>query len=68
MGPAIVHESGHALMALLKGFPCHGICFGRYEGKFCVLLGEIPKDQSRKDYYLASAAGVAAELLFIQTK
>jgi hypothetical protein len=34
---AFAHESGHALMAVLQGIPCHGICFEKDSGKFCTL-------------------------------
>ena len=62
--PALAHESGHALMAILHGIPCHGICFERDidAGQFCALLGSSPVEKSHADY-LVSAAGVAAELL-----
>ena len=59
---ALVHESGHGLMAVVQGITCSGICFDRDEGKFCA-LGPPPKppeQMSMKDY-LFSAAGVAAE-------
>jgi hypothetical protein len=61
---ALAHESGHALMAILHGIPCHGICFQRDidGGQFCALLGSSPEEKSYADY-LVSAAGVAAELL-----
>ena len=63
-GPTIAHESGHALMALLQGIPCHGIYFERGEdgGRFCALFANPSDKRSKKDY-LVSAAGVAAELL-----
>lgn len=63
-GPTFAHESGHALMALLQGIPCHGIYFERGEGggRFCALFANSSGRRSRKDY-LVSAAGVAAELL-----
>jgi hypothetical protein len=59
---ALAHESGHALMAILHGIPCHGICFQRdiEGGQFCALLGSSPEEKSYADY-LVSAAGVAAE-------
>ena len=63
-GPTFAHESGHALMALLQGIPCHGIYFERGEdgGRFCALFAN-PSDQRSKSHDLVSAAGVAAELL-----
>ncbi len=59
---ALVHESGHALMAVLQGITCPGICFDRDEGKFCA-PGPPPKppEQWPRQDYLFSAAGVAAE-------
>jgi hypothetical protein len=64
LGPTFVHESGHALMALLQGIPCHGIYFERGEdgGRFCALFANCSGKRSKQDY-LVSAAGVAAELL-----
>ncbi|HEV2395806.1 MAG TPA: hypothetical protein VGS27_02540 [Candidatus Sulfotelmatobacter sp.] len=65
-----VHESGHAVMAVLQGIQCHGV-FLAYEpdtsdsiqeARFCVLCGNKPPWQ--KADYLQSAAGAAAEKLF----
>jgi len=63
-GPTFAHESGHALMALLQGIPCHGIYFERDQdgGRFCASFAN-PSDQRSKSDYFVSAAGVAAELL-----
>lgn len=63
-GPVFAHESGHALMALLQGIPCHGVYFekGTGGGRFCALSANPSDKRSNKDY-LISAAGVAAELL-----
>ena len=61
-GPALAHESGHALMALLRGIACHGIYFERGLGKFCAVTGNTSGNHS-KDDYLVSVAGAAAELL-----
>ncbi len=60
---AFAHESGHALMAVLQGIPCHGICFEKDSGKFCTLT-PLPScgELSKKDY-LFFAASTAAELL-----
>ena len=61
-GPALAHESGHALMALLRGIPCYGIYFERGQGRFCAITGNSSGNHS-KDDYLVSVAGAAAELL-----
>ena len=52
-GPTFVHESGHALMAVLCKVPCHGIYFerGSDAGKFCSLIPPTaPEQWSKKDY------------------
>lgn len=60
---AFAHESGHALMAVLQGIPCHGICFERDSGKFRTLTPlPSPGELSKKDY-LVFAASTAAEIL-----
>jgi hypothetical protein len=60
---AFAHESGHALMAVLQGIPCHGICFEKDSGTFCTLTPlPSPGELSKKDY-LFFAASTAAELL-----
>ena len=33
-GRVLVHESGHALMAVLKGIHCHGIYYDRTANQF----------------------------------
>lgn len=62
-----VHESGHAVMAVKQGIPCHGLFFA-YEpsesqdgrvGRFCVPCGNYPP--WGKNDYLQFAAGAAAE-------
>lgn len=64
-GPTFVHESGHALMAVLCEIPCHGICFerGGEGGKFCSVIPPTSPDQRSKKDFLVLAAGVAAEKL-----
>jgi hypothetical protein len=64
-GPTFVHESGHALMAVLCEIPCHGICFerGNEGGKFCSVIPTTSPEQRSKKDYLVLAAGVAAEKL-----
>jgi hypothetical protein len=65
-----VHESGHAVMAVIQGIPCRGVFFA-YEpseagairgGRFCVPVGNSPP--WKKGDYLQSAAGTGAEKLF----
>jgi hypothetical protein len=62
-GHPLVHESGHALAAILQGIPCYGIYWkkGVSTGKFCALSPE-PTEYDRK-YFVFLAAGSAAELL-----
>lgn len=64
-GPTFVHESGHALMAVIQGVSCHGIAFQRNRdgGMFCSLLPPVDTEQRSNKDYLISAAGVAAEQL-----
>jgi hypothetical protein len=64
-GRAFVHESGHALMAMLQGVLCHGIYYQRTEngGKFCTLIPPKPPNERTKEDYLFLAAGAAAENL-----
>jgi hypothetical protein len=59
----LVHESGHALAAILQGIPCYGIYWkkGVGTGKFCALSPD-PTEHDRK-YFVFLAAGSAAELL-----
>ena len=65
-GRAFVHESGHALMAVLQGIVCHDIYFDKLGGKFCAIaeLPSDPGDYIHKDY-LFVAASSAAELILI---
>lgn len=62
-GPVFVHESGHALMAVLHKIECHGICFERGEGagRFCAVIPPVSPEQRSKPDLLVLAAGVAAE-------
>jgi hypothetical protein len=64
-GHALVHESGHALMATLQEILCHGVYYQRSEkgGKFCTLIPPKPADERTKKDYLFLAAGSAAENL-----
>jgi hypothetical protein len=62
-GHPLLHESGHALAAVLQGIPCHGIYWqkGVGVGKFCA-LSPAPVEYTR-NYFVFLAAGSAAELL-----
>jgi hypothetical protein len=62
-GHPFVHESGHALMAILQEIPCYGICYERDNEKFCSIIPPNPSGERAKKDYLVSAAGIAAELL-----
>jgi hypothetical protein len=62
-GRVLVHESGHALMAVLKGIHCHGIYYDRTANQFCALTDPTPEPEHLKKHYMCSAAGAAAELV-----
>jgi hypothetical protein len=64
-GRVFVHESGHALMAILQGISCHGICYEKADdaGKFCALIPPSQSGECCRRNYLVYAAGIAAELL-----
>lgn len=60
-GRAFVHESGHALMAVLQNIPCHGIYFQKNTNKFCALTNLPPESEYSKEHYLFLTASGAAE-------
>jgi len=62
-GRAFVHESGHALMAVLRGIPCHGVFYEKHSGKFCALTNLPPSAEFSHGHYLFLAASSAAELV-----
>jgi hypothetical protein len=65
-GRALVHESGHALMAVLQGIPCHGIFYNKTINKFCV-LADVPADfneYSKKDYLFSMASSAAEKVIY----
>jgi hypothetical protein len=62
-GRALVHESGHALMAVPLGVPCYGIYFHKTANKFCA-IADLPPESGYSDvHYLFLTASSAAELI-----
>jgi hypothetical protein len=62
-GRAFVHESGHALMAVLQGIPCHGIYYEKTMKKFCA-VNDLPQpSEYSKKHFLFLTASSAAELI-----
>ena len=68
-GRALVHESGHALIAVLQAIPCHGIFWNKTINKFCV-LADVPADfnEYSQSHFLFSTAGSAAETVIYGDK
>lgn len=62
-GRAFVHESGHALMAVLQSIPCHGIYYEKASGRFCAIADLPPDSELSNKHYLFLAASSAAELI-----
>jgi hypothetical protein len=64
--PIFVHESGHAVMAVLQGLPCSGIFLhSESDGvRFCCVA--TPNEPLTKGDYLEAAAGVGAELILYE--
>ncbi len=64
-GRPIVHESGHALMAVIQEIPCRGIAKQRAAdgGRFCTLVAQQTLNSKSPGYFLFLAAGAAAEEL-----
>jgi hypothetical protein len=61
-GRALVHESGHALTAVLEGIHCDGIYYDKSAQKFSTLIGPLPPpDQMNKRHYRFLLASSAAE-------
>jgi hypothetical protein len=61
-GRAFVHESGHALMAVLQGIACFGVFYDLSTKKFCALISPLPVPSDfSKNHYLFLSAGSAAE-------
>jgi hypothetical protein len=62
-GRALVHESGHALMAVLQGIPCHGVHFDKTANRFCAITDLPPESEYSNKHYLFLTASSAAELV-----
>jgi hypothetical protein len=58
-----VHESGHAIMAVLKGILCRGIFHNKTVNKFCAITDLPPESAYSKQHYLFLTASSAAELV-----
>jgi len=59
---ALLHESGHAVMAVLQKIKCDGIYYLKDRKKFCT-IAYFPPQLSKGDYVF-HASGVAAERIF----
>src|SRR5260370_15977312 len=57
---ALIHESGHAVMAAMQTIHCFGIFLKQKKIKACALIEPLPANLSDK-HYLFLAAGCAAE-------
>ena len=59
---ALIHESGHAVVAVLQEIPCDGIYYLKDRKRFCTIAYFPP--ELLKEHYLFYAGGVAAERIF----
>jgi hypothetical protein len=62
-GHALVHESGHALMAVLQEISYHAIAYDKTALNFCTLTELPPESEYSEKHYFFRAAGSAAELV-----
>ena len=62
-GRALVHEGGHALMALREGIHCHGIFYDKTAKKFCAITDLPPESEYSKKHYLFLTGSSAAEFV-----
>jgi hypothetical protein len=59
---ALIHESGHALMAAIQTIRCYGIFLKQTKIKACALIEPLPAPSGLSNkHYLFLAAGSAAE-------
>jgi hypothetical protein len=59
---ALIHESGHAVVAVLQQILCDGIYYLKDKRRFCT-IAYFPTELL-KEHYLFYAGGVAAERIF----
>jgi hypothetical protein len=62
-GRALVHECGHALMAIRQKIPCDGIYYMKTYRKLCNVAYLPPVSGYSTEHFLFHTAGSAAELL-----
>jgi hypothetical protein len=62
-GRALVHESGHALMAVQQKVPCDGVYYNKTYRKLCNVAYLPPVSGYSTEHFLFHSAGSAAELL-----
>jgi hypothetical protein len=62
-GRALVHESGHVLMAVQQKIPCDGIYYMKTYRKLCNVAYLPPVSRYSTEHFLFHSAGSAAELL-----
>jgi hypothetical protein len=60
-GRGLVHESGHALMAVLENIDCRGICYNKTSNKFCAITMLPARPAYEKKHYMFLAASSASE-------
>lgn len=63
---AFIHESGHAIMAVMQTIRCHGIFLQQPKIKACSLIDPLPPPSGLSNkHFLYLAAGSAAELVVL---
>jgi hypothetical protein len=59
---ALIHESGHAVMAAMQAIHCYGVFLRQNKIRACTLIEPLPPSSRLSDkHYLFLAAGSAAE-------
>lgn len=67
-GRALVHESGHALMAVLEDIHCRGVFYDKTVNRFCAITDLPPESEYSTKHYLFLTASSAAELVIYGTQ